>query len=203
MVNKLLFALFSYAVLNQLLFAQNPQEIVITIESIATDGKLNHFNNGESLRKQMKFNEAIAEYKQVMSDGESCGKESEARYNVGLCYTWLGKLDSASAVFNDVIKFYPNDGQAVAYAQYGLAWIDVQKQNYEEAVTRLEITLNSQICKDIELNAIMQFAIGKIYGAYLRDWQKAGEFFKLVIEKYPSAKIADHPYLKEFKIGGK
>src|SRR4030067_2746213 len=143
----------------------------------------------ESLRKQMKFNEAIAEYNKVISGGETCGKESEAHYNIGLCYTWLGKLDSAAAIFEDVIRIYPGDGLAVGYAQYGLAWVDVQKENYENAIIRLENTLNSQICKDIELNAMMQFAIGRIYGAYLRDWQKAGEFFKIVLERSEERRI--------------
>ena len=202
MRNKLLYVslvLFSFLTAKQALFAQNPQEIVLTIEGLSVDENLNHFNNGEALRGQMKFNEAIAEYNKVISGGESCGKESEAHYNIGLCYTWLGKLDSAATIFGDVIRIYSGDGLAVGYAQYGLAWVDVQKENYENAIIRLENTLNSQVCKDMELNAMMQFAIGKIYGAYLRDWQKAGEFFKLVSERYPNTKIANHPYLKELK----
>src|SRR3990172_1086439 len=202
MRNKLLYVslvLFSFLTANQALFAQNPQEIVLTIEGLSVDEKLNHFNNGEALRGQMKFMDAIAEYEKVIISGETCGKESEAHYNIGLCYTWLGKLDSAAAIFEDVIRIYPGDGLAVGYAQYGLAWVDVQKENYENAIVRLKNTLNSQVCKDIELNAMMQFAIGRIYGAYLRDWQKAGEFFKLVLEKYPNTKVANHPYVKQLK----
>lgn len=35
----------------------------------------------------------------------------------------------------------------------------------------------------------MQFEIGRIYASYLSDLEQASEFFKIVIEKYPNAKI--------------
>jgi TolA-binding protein len=122
-------------------FAQDKQEIVVTINGISSGDKLTHFNNGESLRKQNKFFEAIEEYKQVISSGELCGKEAESHYNIGLCNTWFFELDKAEIVFHEVIKNYPDDDLATGNSEFCLAWIDVQKGNYNSAIDRLQNTL--------------------------------------------------------------
>jgi len=85
-------------------FSQNRQEIEVTIGGTNGSEKLIHFNDGEELRGKFKFSEAIAEYEQVISGGEACGKESEAHYNIGLCYTWLQELEKATVAFKDVIS---------------------------------------------------------------------------------------------------
>lgn len=169
---------------------QNKQEVVVTIDKIEQN-----FNYGEELRKQMKFNEAIEEYQMVLTSGESPEKEAEALYNVGLCYTWLFELDKAEAVFYEVIKTYPDNGQAVGYSEFCLAWIDVQRRNYNNAIERLEQTLEKNI-NDMELNAKVQFEIGRIYSLYLLDYGRAREAFQKVMALYPNSSTAEHPWLK-------
>ena len=181
------------------ILSQNKQEIIVTIEGISSNNKLTHFYNAEQLRKQMKFSEAIEEYEQVISPGELCGKESEAYYNIGLCYTWLGELEQAVSVFNNVIDSYKDDGKAVAFAEYGLAWIDVQMKNFEKAIYRLQQALDKKICSDVEHNAVMQFEIGRIYLVYLDDYKQAEQNFLILLDKYSNSKITNHPFLKDIK----
>lgn len=189
----------SLLILSQSFLAQDKQEIVLTITGLPASDKLDHFNTGEALRKQMNFQEAIKEYRIVITPGEYCDKEPEAHYNIGLCYTWLGELDSASTVFNDVIKTYPANGMAVGYAQYSLAWIEVQRTEFEKAIERLQNILDNKVCEDVEFNAMVLFEIGRIYGAYLNDWEKAHEIFNLVLEQYPGTKVTNHSFITGLK----
>ena len=53
----------------QHLNAQEHQEVVITIDSVASSAKLSAFENGEILRKNNKFRAAIAEYEKVIVPG--------------------------------------------------------------------------------------------------------------------------------------
>lgn len=190
------FLLFGF---HQTLESQNRQKIVITVNGVTSSEKLKHFDIGEGYRKQMRFQEAIQEYRKVLAGGEKCDKESEAHYNVGLCHTWLGDLDSAQTVFNKVIETYPGDGMAFGYAQYGLAWVEVQRKEYDKAVERLQKTWDSRVCPDREQNAEILFQIGRIYGSYQGDFAKAKEIFRQVLEKYPDASITEHPFLSELK----
>ena len=73
----LFFGLIAILFLNSLfmsaLFAQDKQEIVVTINGISIDDKIAHFNKAEELRNQMKFAEALEEYNYVISPGELSG----------------------------------------------------------------------------------------------------------------------------------
>jgi len=197
--NRILLKIVLMIIINKFLIAQNFQEIIVTIEKIPSEEKLLHFNNGEKYREQMRFREAISEYKKVIDKGSSCTKESEAHYNIGLCHTWLGNLDSAEAVFNTIISAYQSDGLAIGFTQFGLAWIDVQREEFDRAIQRLQQTLDSKVCPNREHNAMIQFQIGRIYMNYLNDMEKAREVFKLVLEKYPNTEITNHPYLDGLK----
>lgn len=187
-------ALFTLMNLN----AQNRQEIVVVLEKSLSDEKLAEFNRGEELRKQMDFVNAISAYKNVITGDNKCGKESEAHYNIGLCYTWLGKPDSAKICFNDVINTYEDDGLAYGFAEYGLAWLEFQRKEYQKAISRLRQVLDSKKCQDKEHNAQMLFQIGRIYLSGLHDRDAANETFKTVLTEYPDTEIAGHPFLKEF-----
>lgn len=191
--------LFFWGLSGATLLAQNKQEIVVTITGISTGDKLIHFNKGEELRKQMKFYEAIEVYKQVIAPDEPCGKEAEAYYNIGICYTWMGKKDKAEAVFQEVLKTYPDDGEVIAYTKYGLSWIDVQRGNLYAAINRLQQTLDEKIYSDIEFCSRAQFEIGRIYLAFIHDYDRAEQAFRKVLEKYPNSKIAQHPFLEKVK----
>ena len=110
-------------------------------EIVATIGEVDRsaIALGDTLRKQRKFNEAIAEYQKVLeTQGIPVSLKAEAEYNIGLSRTWLGEYDQAETMFNRVIDVYKDDPNAVGYAQYCIAWVEVQKGKYREAISRLE-----------------------------------------------------------------
>ena len=178
-------------------FAQ--QEVIVTIKGSSSGDKLAHFELAEQLRNQNKFREAMAEYWKVLSPGELCGKEAEAHYDIGICYTWLGKKDDAEAIFQEVLQTYPNNAEVIAHTYYCLSWIDVQRCNFEAAINRLQETLNSRIWTDAEFCARAEFQIGRIYQAFLHDHEKAQEIFDRVLVNYPDAMIIEHPFFEGAK----
>jgi tetratricopeptide (TPR) repeat protein len=181
------------------LLAQHKQELVVTIEPISSSDKLIHFAKAETLRTQMNFREAIAEYQQVIAPGDPCGKEAEAHYDIGLCYLWLVKLDTAATVFHEVMKTYPDSNEVIAFSHYGLSWIDVQRGKFQDAIDRLQQTLNQNLYPEKEFCARVQFQIGRIYLVFLHDYAKADQAFRKVLEKYPDSEIINHPFLEKLK----
>ena len=181
------------------LMGQNKQEIVLTIEGFSSDDKLAAFALGEELRKQMKFEEAIKEYIKVISGSEVCGKEAEAHYSIGICYIWLGKKDAAEAVFKEVLNTYPDDAKVIAYTKYCLSWVDVQRENFNAAIERLQQTLDEKLCSEEEFCSRAQFQIGRIYLSFIYDYERAEQAFRKVLENYPDSEITNHPFLEKLK----
>jgi TolA-binding protein len=181
------------------LLAQQKQELVVTIEPLSSSDKLLHFTKAEDFRKQMKFREAIAEYQQVILPGDPCGKEAEAHYDIGLCYLWLVKLDTAETVFHEVMKTYPDSNEVIAFSRYGLSWIDVQRGKFQDAIDRLQLTLDQKVYADKEFCAKAQFEIGRIYLVFLHNNDKAEQAFRRVLDDYPDAEIIKHPFLEKLK----
>lgn len=181
------------------LLAQQKQQLVVTIEPLSSSDKLLHFARAEDFRKQMKFREAIAEYQQVIMPGDPCGKEAEAHYEIGLCYLWLVKLDTAETVFHEVMKAYPDSNEVIAFSRYGLSWIDVQRKKFQDAIDRLQLTLDQKVSADKEFCAKAQFEIGRIYLVFLHNHEKAEQAFRRVLADYPDAEIINHPFLEKLK----
>ncbi|HDY89849.1 MAG TPA: tetratricopeptide repeat protein [bacterium] len=171
-------------------------EIVVTISS--ADRSL--LDEGDALRKAFKFIEAIEVYQNVLADERTdAAIKAEANYNIGLCHTWLGELSEAEAVFNDILHTYSDDGKAMAYAEYCMAWVEIQKMDFHKAIERLTRMLENKTCDDMELYSRTQFQIGRIYQAYLNDWERAKEPLRKVIVNYPDAKIISHPFLNPYR----
>ena len=122
--------------------------------------------------------------------------EAEAHYNIGLCYTWLGKKDEADKVFNAVLKLYPANSEVAVYTKFGLACVDIQRRNFVAAINLLQNTLNEYLTMDEEFCSVAQFQIGRIYLVYLKEPDKAKTIFQEVLEKYPNSKITEHPFFK-------
>jgi len=175
------------------------QELVVTIEPLSSSDKLLHFARAETLRAKMKFREAISEYRQVILPGELCGKEAEAHYDIGICYTWLGKKDSAEVVFQQVIKAYGDNAEVRAYSQYCLSWVDVQRGKFQQAIERLQQLLDQNFYPDKEFCARAQFEIGRIYLVFLHQAEQADQAFRKVLANYPDAEVANHPFLAKMK----
>ena len=172
--------------------AEPGNEIVVTIGEVDRSA----IALGDTLRKQRKFNEAIAEYQKVLeTQGIPVSLKAEAEYNIGLSHIWLGEYDQAEAVFNRMLDTYKDDPNAVGYAQYCIAWVEIQKGKYREAITRLERSLASRNITDRELAAKTQFLAGKTHLMYLNDPARARVAFLAVRSNYPETRIAQHPYI--------
>jgi len=169
-------------------------------EIVATIGEVDRsaIALGDTLRKQRKFNEAIAEYRTVLeTQGIPVSLKAEAEYNIGLSHTWLGEYDQAAAVFNRMLDVYKDDPNAVGYAQFCIAWIEIQKGKYIEAIARLERSIAAGNITDRELAARTQYLVGKTYFMFLNDPVRARTAFNAVQSNYPETHIAKHPYITE------
>jgi len=155
---------------------------------------------GDALRKAHEHNEAIRSYQNVLDmDGIDAEVRAEAQYNIGLSYTWLGDYDKADVVFHKMLETYKNNENAVGYAEYCLAWIEVQKGEYLDAIERLQRSLDTGTITDRELGSRTQFMIGRTYFKFLNDKENANQAFAKVLAKYPGTKTANHPYLDYLK----
>jgi len=151
---------------------------------------------GDTLRKAHKFREAIEAYEKAIDSGISdAAVLAEAEYNMGLSHTWLGEYDTAGAVFNRMLTAYKDNPNAVGYAEYCLAWIEVQKGRYKEAVARLERVRRESKITDSELNASICFQLGRINMKYLKNDTVASGYFKTIHDSYPATKAAHHYFV--------
>jgi len=155
---------------------------------------------GDALRKTHKHHEAIVSYQNVLDrDGVDTEVRAEAQYNIGLSYTWLGEYNEAEAVFEKMLDTYKDNPNAVGYAEYYLAWLEIQKEKYHGAIKRLQRSLDTKTITDRELSARTQFMIGRIYFNFLHNNEKANKAFVKVLSQYPETKIANHAYLDYFR----
>ena len=172
--------------------AEPGNEIVVTIGAADRSA----LAPGDTLRKQYKFKEAIVEYRKALdTQGLPVAVKAEAEYNIGLSHTWLGEYDQAVAVFNRMLDGYKDDPNAVGYAQYCLAWVEVQKGKYREAVSRLEKSFQNGAISDTELKASTLFQMGRIHLKYLQESTLAGNCFARIRADFPETKAARHPFV--------
>ena len=167
-------------------------DVLVTID---TPGR-SPLSAADSLRKAFRFDEARELYRAVAEDENAHSHlRAEARYYDGLCSIWKGEWDDAERLYRDMLTGYADDGEAVANAQYCLAWLEVQKGEYNSAIARLSAMLNEKTCGDEELYARAQFKIGHIYLGFLNDRVHASEAFNAVKSDYPDSWEAGHPYV--------
>ncbi len=172
--------------------AEPMNEIVVTIGEVDRSA----IAEADTLRKHHQFREAIVEYRKLLeTQGLPVSLKAEAEYDIGLCHTWLGEYDRAGAVFTRMLDEYKDDPNAVGYAQYCLAWIEIQKGKYREAIARLERTITAGNVTDRELAARTQFLAGKTYVMFLNDPSRARVVFQSVRSNYPETRIARHLYI--------
>lgn len=84
---------------------------------------------------------------------------------------------------------------AVGYAEYCLAWIEVQKGEYRDAIKRLQRSVYESEITDRELRARSEFQIGAIYLLNMNNRESANLIFSDVKENYADTKISNHPYV--------
>jgi tetratricopeptide (TPR) repeat protein len=167
-------------------------EIVVTIGEVDRSA----IAEADTLRKQFKFKEAIAEYQKVLeTQGLPLSLRAEAEYNIGLSHTWLGEYDQAEAVFNHMLDTYKDDPNAVGYAQYCIAWVEIQKGQYQGAIARLEQSITAGNITDRELAARTLYLEGRTYLMFLDNHTNASAIFQKIRSIYPDTRIGKYRYI--------
>ncbi len=151
---------------------------------------------GDTLRARFKFREAIEAYMEVLNTPNLDKRvRAEAEYNIGMSRTWLGEYEEAKRVFMGMLERYSDDPNAVGYAQFCLAWIEVQEGKYTEAISRLEASLAKGAITDRELAARTRYLIGRTHLLFLNDPDRARTEFLKVLSSYPDTRTAEHPLI--------
>jgi tol-pal system protein YbgF len=70
------------------------------------------YGAGECFFAQARFDSALVEYKQVGAHWASGDRAPAALYKVGLCQERLGRKDEAKQTFEDLVKRFPQSGEA-------------------------------------------------------------------------------------------
>jgi len=171
-------------------------EIVLSIGEIDRSA----LNEGDTLRKTHKYKEAIAAYQKVLdTQGMAQSVRAEAEYDIGLSYLWLGEYDKAHTIYTHMLNIYKNDPNAVGYAKYSIAWIEIQQGQYTSAIQLLQSVLAEGKCTDKELCSRTQFQIGKIYLSFIKNKEEGLRALRMVVLNYPGTKIYNHPWLSPLK----
>jgi tetratricopeptide (TPR) repeat protein len=171
-------------------------EIVLTIGTADRSA----LNEGDTLRKARKYNEAIAAYQKALdTQGIAQSVRAEADYDIGLSHLWLGEYDKAQTIYTHMFNIYKNDPNAIAYAKYSIAWIEVQQGQFTSAIQILQSVLAEGKCTDKELCSRTQFQIGKIYLSFLKNKEEGLRALRMVVLNYPGTKIYNHPWLSPLK----
>jgi Ca-activated chloride channel family protein len=90
-----------------------------------------HFNLGDALHKQGKFDEAIKEYGHVLGPTEQKSTRSSAYYNVGNSYMKEQRYQDAVQSYVESLKLDPNDEDARYNLSYALEKLRQQQQQQQ------------------------------------------------------------------------
>ena len=146
-----------------------------------------HFEKGNSLYEEMKFEEAAEEYEKAL---ELEADNVDVMSNLGVTYYRLGKLDEAIEVYNKAIATAPED----ADIRSNLAAAYVQKQGPEGGTDYLNMALE-QYQKAIELEpdlAEAHYGAGTVYALLQQNEEAIQEF-----EKFQALDKGDDPRATE------
>mmetsp|Transcript_615 Transcript_615/g.552 ORF Transcript_615/g.552 Transcript_615/m.552 type:complete len:162 (+) Transcript_615:32-517(+) len=131
----------------------------------------------DKLRDERKFNEAIEEYKKLISLNQELGK---AYYGLGMAQADVGLKADAINSFNKAIDFDPQNGSSY----YNLAWAARDTNRWDDAIKALQ--------RVIELNPNDGFPYGHMCSYYssANKWKEAVPYFKDLAQRYPKSKEA-------------
>lgn len=146
------------------------------------------FQKADKALAEGKFNEAIKSYKDITRFFPKSSESPKAQFLIGI--TYLDKLNdpqNAEESFKELLKDFPDfDLEKNLYDKAQ----EAQSNNKSELAIKIYeqiLTLFPQSPNDYKA----QFLIGFVYSEQLRDYEKAKEAYKKVIEKYPSSDLAD------------
>ena len=107
---------------------------------------------GHASRRKGAFSEAIAYYRQILERGESW-ERAQAQYQIASCYGAAGENERAREEFVLLQKEYADNGEAMAWAEYGLAMLERSEGNVNGAQERLKTLLAREELPDNARNS--------------------------------------------------
>ena len=92
---------------------------------------------GHASRRKGAFSEAIAYYRQILERGESW-ERAQAQYQIASCYGASGEKERAREEYARLQREHADNGEAMAWAEYGLAMLERSEGNVGGAQERLK-----------------------------------------------------------------
>ncbi len=91
-----------------------------------------HFDLGNALHKQGKYDEAVKEYEQSLQDAMEPGTKADAYYNIGNSLMKEQKYADAVQAYTETLKIHPRDEEAKYNLSYALEKLRQQQQQQQQ-----------------------------------------------------------------------
>jgi Ca-activated chloride channel family protein len=91
-----------------------------------------HFNLGNALHKQGKFDEAVKEYESVLGNAQEKETKAFAHYNIGNSFMHQQKYEDAIKSYIEALKIRPDDKDSKYNLSYALEKLRKQQQQKQE-----------------------------------------------------------------------
>lgn len=91
-----------------------------------------HFNLGNALHKQGKFDEAVKEYENAIASAKEKETKAYAQYNIGNSYLREQKYEDAIKSYIEALKVRPDDEDSKYNLSYALAKLRKQQQQQKK-----------------------------------------------------------------------
>ena len=91
-----------------------------------------HFNLGDALYKQEKYEDALSAYKNAMALAETDEQKAEVFHNVGNTLLKTKKLKESVGAYTESLKLNPNDLETKYNLSYALKQMQQQEQNKDK-----------------------------------------------------------------------
>ncbi len=167
-------------------------EYILKSLAIEPNSAMEHINHGNVLLALEKFTEAKAAYTLAlnMDDGNA-----GSLYGLGYAHYCLGEYEQAVEQFEQYIRQYPSDEDAVAFLGYSYLYSDEPEKTQEKVNDLYRIALNKQIgsSNSEDTNSNINFMALKLQAEcekYLGRYDQALE----VLKKAPDNKKDDEYY---------
>lgn len=139
--------------------------------------------SASELVKAEKLNEATDVYKKIIADYPSSKEATQAYYEIGSCYSSLGKNSEAIASYNKAIELNPS---IKCHAEFCIGWCYQSQQKYTEAIAAYKTVLASVPASTTKEDYDVKYSKINIAGCYKgsRDFDSAIAQYLALAEEY-------------------
>lgn len=161
-------------------------DITITLEEL--DRSV--LSSADTFLYHRNYQKAVKEYEKVLAlDGVEPKVRAEARFSIGFANMKNGDYSEAKQQFENLKQEFSEYSKAQGYADYCLAWIEVQEEQPQAAIARLKRCLAENEFSDREIPARIMYKIGITYSQILGDFESGNAMLEQMAEKYPETKF--------------